>query len=354
MSPLNLDDLPTELIYYIFEYLKHQEISYSFLEINDIFQYFVLQFIGRHLSLIKDDHPVPMLYSSLDKLIPIIGPQLSRLSLAYQWIPTSYLLSIRQCCPNLECLIIYCSTNPDDIRRCITTFLNKRTVNFNVIYHGLIVAEDLSRCLLNRCKEEEEECSGIYLAPAVDFHLSSIEDLTILKQFSMRSFIPDGLYKIQSTLTTEWLIDSDHDLCLVSASGLNDHGLFVIKQNDRDQLSREYQIFNFLSRCPLTIVKTYHDDEERWFSSSILSTHRKLLSHTCSNFVFEKVNNNHKFYIRPVYEDAQRLQVCGKRIILSYSAIQNTADHHFQLQLVTSNYLSIGSIESDQNEDFIQ
>jgi len=159
-----------------------------------------------------------------------------------------------------------------------------------------------------------------------------MNDLILLKRFSESSYLSDGLYMIECISTGEWLTDSKDDLCIISKK-LQRESIFHIKQIDYDRCTREYELYNEATQHRLSVLIPY--EEERWLCSSILSTHRKESSRSCSTFTFEKNENDDQFYIRPCYSHAKRLQVCGKRIIVSLSDNDNTSNHCFKLHRIS-------------------
>jgi hypothetical protein len=159
-----------------------------------------------------------------------------------------------------------------------------------------------------------------------------MNDLDVLRRFSESSYLSDGSYMIECVLTGEWLTDSKDDLCIMSKK-LHRDSIFSIKQIDIDRCSREYELYNEATQHRLTVLMPY--EEERWLSSSILSTHRKESSRSCSTFTFERIANTDQFYIRPCYSHAKRLQVSGKRIIVSLCDNENTPNHCFKLHRIS-------------------
>jgi hypothetical protein len=197
-----------------------------------------------------------------------------------------------------------------------------------LIYNNTIIGEDISLRLLNQY--ENEELRSIQSTSALILHLSSMNDLILLKRFSESSYLSDGLYMIECISTGEWLTDSKDDLCIISKK-LHRESIFFIKQ---DLCSRECELYNEATQHRLTVLIPY-EEEERWLSSSILSTHRKESSRSCSTFTFERIGNDEQFYIRPCYSNAKRLQVSGKRIIVSLCDNDNTPNHCFKLHRIS-------------------
>ena len=113
----------------------------------------------------------------------------------------------------------------------------------------------------------------------------------------------------------------------------NKINIFFIKQIDNEQCLREYELYNGSTQRRLTVLIPYQ--EEYWLSSSILSTHRKESLHSCSSFAFEKIGNDNQFFIRPCYSYARRLQLSGKRIIISLCENENTLNHYFKLHRIS-------------------
>jgi hypothetical protein len=116
---------------------------------------------------------------------------------------------------------------------------------------------------------------------------------------------------------------------------LHRDSIFSLKQIDRDRCSREYQLSNEGTQHRLTVLIPYEKEEERWVSSSILSTQRKESSRSCSNFTFERIGTDDQLYIRPCYSHAKRLQVSGKRIIVSLCENENLPNHCFKLHRIS-------------------
>ncbi|CAF3231664.1 unnamed protein product, partial [Rotaria sp. Silwood2] len=197
------------------------------------------------------------------------------------------------------------------------------------------VGEQISLRLLD--KSRNDEFQKLSIASSLTLYLSSMNDLILLKQYSESDYLPDGLYMIECMSTGEWLTDSKDDLCIMSKK-FHHECIFSIKQIDNDQCCLEYELRNKQTQHRLTVLK--HDkDEEHWTSSSILSTHRKESFCSCSTFTFEKIDNENQFYIRPCYSNAKRLQVSGKRIIVSVCDNDSTLNHHFKFHRISYEYL---------------
>ncbi|CAF2057211.1 unnamed protein product [Rotaria magnacalcarata] len=330
-STSSLLNLPWEVIYLIFQYLNKEDIAYAFFGLNQCYRSAVKYFIGPELNLAKvnDENTFGFCLSTL---LPCIGFNLRYLSIGYPHALSKYIKYIQNYCSNLDILNIYCYSNIEDIRCYAAYLIHRQLMSFTLMYNNKIVGEDLSIRLINKC--ENEKYRAIPSISFLIFNLSSMNDLILLKRFSESSYVPDGLYMIECLSTGDWLTDGKDDLCTMSKK-LHRDSIFSIKQIDSDQCSREYELYNEGTQRRLTVLILYEEEGERWISSSILSAHRKESSQSCSRFTFERVANDNQFYIRPCYTNAKRLQVSGKRIIVSLCDNQNTLGHRFKLNHIS-------------------
>jgi hypothetical protein len=325
---VSLMNLPQEIIYFIFEYLHKEHIAYSFFGLNNQFTSAVNYFIGNELNLTKMNNDIIFQFC-LSTLLPSVGFNLRFLSINYPYDLSILIKSIQNSCPNLDILDIHCYSDVDDIRRYATYLIHHRLTSLTLIYKNKIVGEQISIRLLN--KSEDEHYRAIPLSSSLILHLASMNDLILLNRFSESSYLTNGLYMIECLATGQWLTNSKDDLYIKSKK-LHRDSLFTIKQIDIDRCSREYELFNEGTQCRLTVLISY--EEERWISSSILSSHRKESSRSCSSFTFEKVGNDKQFYIRPCYAHARRLQTSDKRIIVSLCNNESTLNHCFKLHRI--------------------
>jgi hypothetical protein len=329
MSTLSLACLPREIIYLIFEYLNKEDIAYAFFDLNETFKSSVKYFIGKKLDLIKIYNENNFQYC-LTNVLPSIGFNLQYLSIGYPYSLSTYIKYIENYCPNLDILNIYCCSQIEDIRCYSTYFIHRQLMSLILMYNDQIVGEQIALRLLDQY--ENEETRAIQSTSSLILHLSSLDDLILLKRFSESSYLPDGLYMVECISTGQWLTESKDDLCIMSKK-LHRDSIFSIKQIDTDRCSREYELYNEGTQHRLTVLIPL--EEERWVSSSILSTQRKESSRSCSSFTFERIGNDDEFYIRPCYPHAKRLQVSRKRIIVSLCENENTSNHCFKLHRIS-------------------
>ncbi|CAF0791299.1 unnamed protein product [Adineta steineri] len=329
MPTISLINLPREIIYLIFKYLYKEHIVYSFFELNNYFSLIVKYFIGKQFDLTKTNNNIIFQYC-LSTVLPSIGSNLHYLSIGHPYSLSTYTKSIKIHCPYLKILNIYCYSEKDDIRYYVAQLIHSQLLSLTLILDNNIVGESISLRLLN--KSTDEQFQNVSIASSLKLHLSSINDLILLKQYSESDYLSNGLYMIECISTGEWLIDSKNDIC-TSSKRLHREHIFVLKQYDNDQCCLEYELYNEQTQCRLTVLICY-DEEEHWLPSSILSTHRKESSRSCSKFTFEKINNQNHFYIRPCYSYAKRLQVSGKRIIVSLCDKDNTLNYRFKLHRI--------------------
>ena len=331
MSPLSLINLPTELFYLIFQYLSKEHIAYAFFGLNENFTLAVNYSIGQELNLANIDNQIIFQFC-LSTILPSIGFNLRYLSIGYPYSLSTYIKHIQNYCPNLDILHIYCQTHIEDIRCYAAYLIHHQLMSVILMYNNKILGEDISMRLINRY--EDEEYRPIPLSSSLILNLTSFNDLILLKRFSESSYLSNGLYMIECLLTGQWLTDSKDDLCIMSQK-LHRDSIFSIKQIDIDQCCREYELYNEGTQRRLTVLIPYEEEEERWLSSSILSTHRKESSRSCSSFTFERIGNENQFYIRPCFSHAKRLQVSGKRIIVSLCDNENISNHCFKLHRIS-------------------
>jgi len=329
MSSSALINLPREIIYLIFEYLNKDDIAYGFFGLNESFTLSVKYFIGEKLDL-KNLSNENYFQFCLTTLLPSIGFNLRYLLINYPYSLLTYIEYIGNYCPNLDTLNIYCYSQIEDIRCYATYFIHRQLISLILMYNNQIVGKQIALRLLDQC--ENDESRSIQSTSSLILHLSSLDDLNLLKQFSESSYLSDGLYMIECISTGQWLTESKDDLCIMSKK-LHRDSIFSIKQIDTDRCSREYELYNEGTQRRLTVL--IPPDEERWVSSSILSTQRKESSYSCSNFTFERIGNDNQFYIRPCYPNAKRLQISRKRIIISLCENENTSNHYFKLHRVS-------------------
>jgi hypothetical protein len=328
---MSLINLPREIIYLIFEYLDKEDIAYAFFDLNEFFTLAVKYFIGKKFQLKKFSNEIYFQFC-LTTLLPSIGFNLQYLSIGYPYSLLTYIKYIENYCPNLNILNIYCYSQTEDIRCYATYFIHRQLTSLIFMYNNQIVGEQIAVRLLDRYKNEESR--GIQSTSSLILHLSSLNDLILLKRFSESSYLVDGLYMIECISTGQWLSESKDDLCIISKK-LHRDSIFSIKQIDINQCSREYELYNEGTQHQLTVLIPYEEEEERWISSSILSTQRKDSSRLCSSFTFEKFGNDNQFYIRPCYLHAKRLQISGKRIIVSLCDNENTSNYRFKLHRIS-------------------
>jgi hypothetical protein len=332
MSPvLPLINLPREIIYLIFRYLSKEHIAYAFFGLNENFTLAVGYFIGQELNLAKINNEIIFQFC-LSTLLPSIGVNLRCLSIGYPYCLATYIKHIQNYCPNLDILNLYCQTQIEDIRRYAAYLIHHQLMSLILMYNNKIIGEDISIRLINRY--EDEEYRTIPLASSLILNLTSLNDLILLKRFSESSFLSNGLYMIECSSTGKWLTDSKDDLCIMSKK-LHRDSIFSIKLIDIDRCCREYELYNEGTQRRLTVLIPFEQEEERWLPSSILSTCRKESLRSCSSFTFERIGNDNQFYIRPCYSHAKRLQVSGKRVIVSLCDNENISGHCFKLHRIS-------------------
>jgi hypothetical protein len=329
MPLISLLDLPREIIYFIFEYLHKEHVVYSFLELNNSFSLIVKHFIGKEFHTTKTNNDIIFQYC-LSTVLPAIGLNLRYLSIGYPYCLSTYINCIKTSCPTLDILNIYCCSEKEDIRLYVAHLIHHQLLSLTFIFNNEIVGEQISLRLLD--KRTDGHFQRIPIASSLMLHLSSMNDLILLKRYSESNYLSDGLYMIECISTGEWLTDSKDDLCIMSRK-FHRECIFSIKQLNNDQCCLEYELHNEQTQRCLTVLICY-EDEEHWISSSILSTHRKESFRSCSTFTFERIDQQNQFYIRPCYSRAKRLQVLGKRIIVSLCDKDNTLNHRFRLHRV--------------------
>lgn len=333
MSPplsSSLDKLPREIVYTIFDYLNKQDIAYAFLQLNESFQLSVKYFLGEQLNL-ADINQEKLFHFCLTSLLPTIATNLRYLSINSSFNLFTYYKPIENYDLNLDVLNIYFHPNGQDIRYYAAYFIHRQIIALILIYRNEIVGEQIAHRLLDQ--NENEEITSIQCTKSLVFHLSSLNELNLLKQYSESSYLSDGLYMIECVSTGQWLTESKDDLCVMS-NKLHRDCIFSIKQLDLARCTREYELVSEVSQHRLTVLIPSEEEEERWLSSSILSTHRKESSRSCSKFTFEKIDDD-QFYIRPIYSHANRLQISGKRVIVSLCENDNTLNHCFKLHRIS-------------------
>lgn len=313
MSILSFINFPREIIYLIYEYLKHEDIIYGFFQLNQSFQLSVKYFIGKKLHL---NNEIYFEYC-FNNYLPIFGYNLRYLSINYPSISMNYMKFIEFFCPNLDHITIHCY---EDVRSYATCLIHSQLKSLILMFEKKIVGKDISYRLLN----QYEKSYKIQSTSSIILHLSSLNDLILLKRYSESSYLNNGLYMIECISTGQWLTESKDDLCIMSMK-LQRHCIFSIKE----KYSREYEIFNEDTKHQLTVL--IPTNEEYWISSSILSTQRKQSLYSCSTFTFEQIQDDHQYYIRPCYTNAKRLQISGKRIIVSLCDNENILNHSFKL-----------------------
>ena len=332
MEYTSLNVLPREILYLIFEYLTQDEIAYSFFDLNFYFSSTVTFHFGKQLSLVHVNKS-QIFDFCLTNVIPSIGLNLRYLSIGYPYHLSTYISSIKLFCPYLNILEIVARSIDEDIRSYVGMCLHYQVKTLTLIFNGRIIAEDISHRLIEKCNNQQFQ--GMKLAPHIRLHVSSIDDLTLLKRFCDSEYLPNGFYMIECPNTGAWLTDTDEDLLILPKEFYREN-LFSIRQNDFYQCSLEYEFKHLQTQRSLTVLITNQSDEEYFFSSSILSSHRKQSTRSCSRFSFEKVpNSDDLVFIRPCYSNAKRLQISGKRIITSTNVNQTTSNHYFRLRRIS-------------------
>ena len=321
--------LPREVVDMIFEYLSAHHIAYSFFDLTDRFSSAVHSFLGQHLNLTRIDDPAVFQYC-LSDLLPVIGCDLRSLSIGQPYQLLTYLQAVALSCPELENLEIVCCSNGEDIRQYAQLCLHRQLKSFSFKFKGSIVGEQIADRLLEKFGD-----AGVKLSSSLTLHLSSMQDLVLLKRLCQSDYLHDGSYMFECLVNGKWLTDTDEDLC-ISSKSFAEESLFAVQQIDPYQCSREYQFVHVQSQRRLS-VSIPCPAEERWISSSILSVQRRDSSQNCSTFTFERIDqdDDELFYIRPCYSRAKRLQASGKRVIISISPNETTLEHRFRLHRIS-------------------
>jgi len=321
-----MNNLPPEIIYSIFKYLHKEHIAYAFLELNNYFSCLTKYFLGQEFDFTRINDPTIVQYC-LSIMLPSIGSNLRYLSIGYPYHLRTYLKSIQIYCTNLDTLHIYCCSNSEDIRLYIIHLLDYQIESLHFLVDNQIVGEQISYRLLN--KFFNEHFSRKYLSSTLFLHLLSFDDLLLLERYCNSSYLSDGLYMIECVSNGELLTDTKDDLCIMSKNLHGEH-IFSIRQTNAKDNLLEYELINEQTQKCLSVL-ICNEDEEYWMSSSVFSTRRKQSNRSCSRFIFEKIDDNNHYYIRPCYAYAKRLQIQGKRIIISRCDNENILNHCFRL-----------------------
>lgn len=331
MTVPSFTKLPPEIIYLVFEYLSQEDVARGFIELNSYFSCLVKYFLGHHLNLTTVTDALSFDFCML-RVLPIVGTNLRSLKLTSSFPLLPYLQCIKLACPYLNHLEIFCSRGGEDIRHYAKTCLHQGVRHLNLKINGESVDRSLAQRLLDRCNDETFE--NIEISSEVTFHLSSVNDLVLLKRFCQSEQIPNGIYMIECLVTGGFLTETDEDLCVLPTK-CDENNLFMIQQIDPYQCSLEYELFHLLTGRSLSVL-IQEPYAEHILPTSILSAHRKASSLVCSTFTFERTHDNDDhLYIRPCYSNAKRLETRGKRIIVSLDIHQNTLHHCFKLHRVS-------------------
>lgn len=328
MTNPSLSNLPTEIIYLIFEYLSQKDITYGFIELNTSFFSLVKYFLGPHLNLstiAERQH----FHFSFTTVLPLVGPNLRSLTLNSSFPLLPYIQTIKSSCPQLQHLQIVCLSPGEDIRHFVKACLHRGLKSLTLMHNGEIVHRSLAQRLLTRC-QTDESFQSIETAAQLTFHLSSTNDTVVLTRFCESQEISDGVYVVQCSGTNRWLTDTKEDLCLLPVDCDENH-LFTVRQIDPERCPLEYELFHAATGRILSVLIS-EECSEYFPATSILSTQRKLSPRACSTFTFERHDEHgDDFYIRPFYGNAKRLQTHGKRIIVSTDPNETTVAHRFKL-----------------------
>ena len=126
MATFNFSQLPIELVYLIFSYMRKTDAIFAFYELNERFATAIRFFVGDSLDL-RNVSTAVTLY-----VLNRIGSQIQDLILGDQSfdIPTGqdYLTKY---CVNLETLDIFCTTTHHDIRDYLA-FVHRNLESFSV------------------------------------------------------------------------------------------------------------------------------------------------------------------------------------------------------------------------------
>ncbi|CAF2892649.1 unnamed protein product, partial [Rotaria sp. Silwood2] len=114
----------------------------------------------------------------------------------------------------------------DDIRQYASCLIHRRLASLLLVCDNIIVSDEISTRLL---ESMDEEPRTIDLNLALTLHLSSTDDIILLKQFANSCHLTDGLYMIECMSNGEWFTDGNDDLC-TSAKSLHHERIFSIKQ----------------------------------------------------------------------------------------------------------------------------
>ena len=327
-------NLPREIIYCVFEYLSKEHVAYAFLELNEQYASAVSYFIGEQLDLARIADANISRYCS-STVLSLLGSNLRYLTIGLTigrpHDLSTGINSIRIFCEHLTQLAIVCCSNTGDIRCCVTYLVHDRLSSFALMHNRKVIGEETSLRLLHKCRGEPSRAFDV--APSLILHLSSTADLLLLERFVQSSHLDDGLYMIECLSTGRWLSDGQDDLCLRSDK-VHREGIFSVEQIDVDRCSREYRLVNVETQRRLSVLIPCEEQDEHWFSSSILSTHRKESARSCSTFTFERVTDDDRYFIRPCYRRARRLYVSGKRVIVSLCDQSTTRNQTFRLHRI--------------------
>ncbi|CAF1212099.1 unnamed protein product [Adineta ricciae] len=325
MSKVCLTNLPCEIIYLIFEYLHKEHIVYSFFELTNDFSLFVEHFLSGKFQLAKANDNRIFQYG-LSIFLPTIGLNLSYLSIGPHYRLSTSIQAIKTFCLYLKVLHVHCHSEEDDVRLYISQFLHSQLISLIFRFNNEIIGEQISYRLLEKSYEKQFQRISIP-SSCLTLHLSSMNQLALLKRYSQSSYLPDGSYMIESMSSEGWIVDGKDDLCIVPKR-LPRENLFFVKQS-----YLEYEFSNESTGSLFSVLKC-SDNEEYWIPSSILSIHRKQSNQLCRRFTLEKFDDHQQYYIRPCYSGAKRLQVLGKRIVVSLCNNEKTIDHRFRFHRI--------------------
>lgn len=334
----SLTHLPREIIYAIFAYLHREQLVYSFLGLNDEFASLINHHVRGAFQLRRTTAENISRYC-LRTGLPLISQHLSHLSMVYPHRLCSYAQNVMVFCPHLTKLDLHYHTyNNDDVRSCIGHFLHPQLTTITLVLNSQIVGQEISYRLLK--KRGEHPFQRTSTLSTLVLHLATTDELHLLARYSQSSYLPDGFYTIECNATGNWLDDSDDDLCM-TADPSHPRSLFSVRQCPTKPDCLEYELCSERTRGLLSVVKC-DEEEEHWIRSSILSVQRTPSNRVCSTFTLERVESQEQYGIRPCYSGAKRLQVLGRRVIVSLCTDSSISNDRFK-------FSSPAALESTSN-----
>ncbi|UJR38684.1 hypothetical protein I4U23_031350 [Adineta vaga] len=281
MNPFNLIQLPNELLYLIFRYMRKSDVIYAFYELDERFATAVQFFVSDSLNLADVSPPVNIY------ILSKLGSQIRRLAIGGR----SFNFSIaRDClikyCANVERLDIFCTTTCHDVRDYLQ-FVHWDLKSFSIIDKQRQLYPNIAT---NLYLQSQIQVAFVYRR--LTLHVTDYEANNIaLLDWHQRSVeMTEGLYEIENIFGHKFIIPQlQNSRAYVGDIGPLKNRIFRLEH----VRYREYRLRHYQSN---TILCIYHESLNNE-APLVLNTN------TDQTLTFESVgDNNSEYYIWPTHQ----------------------------------------------------